>query len=63
MKEFQGVCYDGPCEGQKFSHYAPYYRVALYRGLGPRSEEPGIPDFPIVEYAWSYSLRKWVVRS
>jgi hypothetical protein len=63
---YEGVCYDGPHEGQSYSYPTPYFRVALFepketfRWEGWAAELPTAADFRTGDYRWSNALRKWV---
>ncbi len=63
MREYEGVCYDGPFEGEHVSQPHPWHRKPVYRPL--RQPLPYgdyvMPEAVFVEeYRWSRPLRKWV---
>ena len=65
MRDFEGVCYDGPNEGEIIRQPSPWFRAPIYPSSLPRYlDQNCMDDMPIelrvAEYTWSRPLRKWV---
>ena len=64
MRQYAGVCYDGPEEGRSYAWDRPRFHVAIYKPMSMwdyNMDGPVLPEnIRQHEYRWQRDLKKWV---